>query len=357
MLRRRQPLQTSAATDLQPLQTSAATIVSLIYLLWFGVLVSGRLKVTRRKAAFTPIAALVFMLARLAIAGTIWPMATFEILHSSVPVTAFVLLLVSETVGLLFSAVGPSSAFAYLRVPSMTVHFTTLLYYLWEPDRIGALTDAFGHPLSPLRYVMWTTSVSLMIFSIYYLVEAVLSHPVTGGLPWRPSDARELHRQLIQTLLAALGTFWFGFFGSFDWRHQFTYALGEPPAPVVALIPNVVNFSLSTASFYIMLCNLNQMLVRAQNHPLLLVSGVFRQVKSRTLRLIATRLRHAYGTLATRLRHACDTLLDLSSADATRSICHLRRLAHLPHSLAPCALAVQNLFRSTCAHSVARFSQ
>ena len=64
---------------------------------------------------------------------------------------------------------------------------------------------------------MWTVSVSLMIISIYFVCEAVLSQPVTGGLPWR-SDAQALHRTLRHTLMAAVGCFFFGFFSSYDWR-------------------------------------------------------------------------------------------------------------------------------------------
>ena len=48
----------------------------------------------------------------------------------------------SELLSLMFSAVGPASVFVYLRVPSMTVHATTLLYYVWESDG-GACSAAW----------------------------------------------------------------------------------------------------------------------------------------------------------------------------------------------------------------------
>lgn len=120
---------------------------------------------------------------------------------------------------------------------------------------------------------MWTVSVSLMIISIYFVCEAVLSQPVTGGLPWRETDAQALHRTLRHTLMAAVGCFFFGFFSSYDWRQAGGFLA------TLDLLPNMLCFSISTLSHYKMLFNLNHMLQRAQNHPLLLVSGVFRQIR------------------------------------------------------------------------------
>jgi hypothetical protein len=81
----------------------------------------------------------------------------------SVPVTAFSLLTIAELTVFLFNAIGPTAVYAYLRVPAMSVHGTTLLYYLWENSMeagTGLREDVFGRPLYPLRYVMWTLSVS-----------------------------------------------------------------------------------------------------------------------------------------------------------------------------------------------------
>ena len=111
----------------------------------------------------------------------------------ALPVSAFGLLLFSEAASWLFSMLAPTRTYASLRHPVLCVHTMTLLYYLVEPSTAecimcaasrGCLApvsnqrqhpngvrarcfrlrreDAFGRPLYPLRYVMWTVSVSCM---------------------------------------------------------------------------------------------------------------------------------------------------------------------------------------------------
>lgn len=103
---------------------------------------------------------------RLAIGGGIIPPAMGNSL-GTIPTTAFALLLTSEVISYMFCAVGPTRHFAYLRVPAMVVHAAALLYYIWVPFAgVCTYTDAFGRPLHPMRYVMWTVSVTLMTTSV-----------------------------------------------------------------------------------------------------------------------------------------------------------------------------------------------
>ena len=81
-------------------------------------------------------------------------------------------------------------------------------------------------------------------------------------MPWRRVDGEALHSQLQRTLLAAAGTFLFGFFGS-------QYKLGgggggaegigggglgvAGPTSELQLAPNAFFFALSSFCFYYML--------------------------------------------------------------------------------------------------------
>ena len=131
----------------------------------------------------------------------------------AMPIAGFGLLLLSEAVAWLFASLGPKRAFANLRHPVMAVHMVTFLYYSFEPGTESCVMyasrhanypgfpcrhhfdgrrvpcpsvdnpaarprvtrwDAFGRPLHPLRYVMWTISVSSMCLSLFLIVENIL---------------------------------------------------------------------------------------------------------------------------------------------------------------------------------------
>jgi len=189
-----------------------------------------------------------------------------------IPVTAFSLLLSSEVVAYVFSSVGPRRHFSFLRVPAMIVHATTLLYYVWEPyTGAFALDDAFGRALFPLRYVMWTISVTLMSVSVYFVCESIMNKRVRGMPSWRLEDADALHAQLVSVLQACVGTFASGFLAS-------AITLDAATAGALALLPNGFMAVLSCACMYHMLANLGEMLFRAQENALVKLSGVSRQI-------------------------------------------------------------------------------
>jgi len=84
------------------------------------------------------------------------------------PVAAFGLLIISEFCTYIFSLFAPEVIFAYLHQPTMAVHAASLTYYVIELfQSYHAMTDAFGRPSFPLRYVLWTVSVSTMLVCIY----------------------------------------------------------------------------------------------------------------------------------------------------------------------------------------------
>eukprot|EP00964_Phaeocystis_antarctica_P085564 scaffold54073_cov60-Phaeocystis_antarctica.AAC.1 len=80
------------------------------------------------------------------------------------PIAAFGMMLVSEISVLVFARGFPRMTFSYMRYPVMSVHATSLFYYLVELFlTTHTMIDAFGRPIYPLRYVMWTCSVPRML--------------------------------------------------------------------------------------------------------------------------------------------------------------------------------------------------
>ena len=58
--------------------------------------------------------------------------------------------------------------FCYVRHPAMCTHLVALLYYISEPPPEACVhSDIFGRPIYPLRYMMWTISVSSMVIAIF----------------------------------------------------------------------------------------------------------------------------------------------------------------------------------------------
>ena len=102
----------------------------------------------------------------------------------SLPIAGFGLLLVSEMITWLFAALAKQRTFASLRHPVMSVHLTTWMYYISEPGLESCtMSDAFGRPLHPMRYVMWTISVAAMCYALYLVVESVLQQPGVSRAP------------------------------------------------------------------------------------------------------------------------------------------------------------------------------
>jgi hypothetical protein len=107
------------------------------------------------------------------------------------PIAAFGMMLVSEISVLVFARGFPRMTFSYMRYPVMSVHATGLFYYLVELClTTHTMIDAFGRPIYPLRYVMWTCSVSRM--SILTLTFTPYPHPsrrppLTLSLPPTPT--------------------------------------------------------------------------------------------------------------------------------------------------------------------------
>ena len=161
------------------------------------------------------------------------------------PVTGFGLLLWSELAAFLFSRIGPGE-YHHLRHPVMAVHATSLGYYLLQASSLSPpITDSFGRPFFPMRYVLWTDSVTCMIIAIYYVIRNTLVQAKA-----LPAFAAELHRLLSIALFSVLGTFAFGGVGSAD--------LGLPGILQLLLL------LVSWASFYGMLFCISRMLRRGQ---------------------------------------------------------------------------------------------
>ena len=135
-----------------------------------------------------------------------------------------------------------------------------------------ATPDRIGRPLSPLRYVMWILSVSNMCISIFLVVRNVLAQPAKGCMPWRLEDASKLHAQLVRTLFAVLGVFVLGYYA-------LDPSLSQRLPAAISLLPNFLAMVGSFAAFYYLLYNLDNMLWRAQTHPLLAVTRIGAQFK------------------------------------------------------------------------------
>lgn len=219
----------------------------------------------------------------------------------------FSLLLFSELSSFLFIQLGPVSLrrAASLRHPVMCTHTVALLYYLIEPSAASYL-DVMGRPIFPLRYLLWLTSVSSMVLSIYYVCDAYweLKQPVAVGVPLRasvgasaqlrgcvtttataPSDGvartrvqETLRKHLIHGLLSTYGTFAFG------------YLAGVPLPGGLTL--NVTAFMLSCVFFYVLLYQMSGMLKLSSEHPSILGSGIDEQF--RVLRIVITVAWHIF---------------------------------------------------------------
>ena len=132
--------------------------------------------------------------------------------------------------------------YAYMRHPPMAVHACSLIYYVLELFvNIHTVLDTFGRPVYPLRYVLWTCSVSCMFISIYFVVDS--THRVANAV----SQRRMLHDELSQGLLCTNGMFTTGFLSG--------YPLGEERRYV-----NAICFVASCYFFYGALGCIDQML-------------------------------------------------------------------------------------------------
>ena len=218
-------------------------LLILVYAVWLSYLVLAKRRILMREPH------------RLDQLWKCWPMTLFAYLTSqydlqpmamggprdlsdsyrslvfAMPIAGFGLLLLSEAVAWLFASLGPKRAFANLRHPVMAVHMVTFLYYSFEPGTESCVMyasrhanypgfpcrhhfdgrrvpcpsvdnpaarprvtrwDAFGRPLHPLRYVMWTISVSAMCLSLFLIVENILQ---------QSKESRSLSREQLRDKL------------------------------------------------------------------------------------------------------------------------------------------------------------
>jgi bacteriorhodopsin len=244
-------------------------LLILVYAVWLSYLVLAKRRILMREPH------------RLDQLWKCWPMTLFAYLTSqydlqpmamggprdlsdsyrslvfAMPIAGFGLLLVSELFTWLFASLGPARAFANLRHPVMSVHLITFLYYVFEPGTESCIMwDAFGRPLHPLRYVMWTISVSAMCLSLFLIVENILQQSKES----RSLSREQLRDKLINALLYCYGTFVLGF-------------LGSRLAASGTLMPNYGLFCASTAFFYMMLYELTSMLSHVIRSPRIVQAG------------------------------------------------------------------------------------
>ena len=146
----------------------------------------------------------------------------------------------------------------------MSVHAVSFLYYVYEPGTESCVMfDAFGRPLHPLRYVLWTISVSSMCLSLYLVVEKLLNQTKEP----RPISSFKLRDMLIDALLGCYGTFVLGFLGSrimLESTHIHNYCL----------------FCLSSCCFYLMLHRLYTMLNFVTHTKYIILSGAAPQFQA-----------------------------------------------------------------------------
>ena len=249
----------------------------------------------------------------------------------ALPVAGFGLLLCSEGVSWLFGMLGKQSAFASARHPVMSVHAVSFLYYVSEPGTESCVMfDAFGRPLHPLRYVLWTISVSSMCFSLYLVVEKLLAQ----SKELRPISTPRLRIMLIDALLGCYGTFVLGFLGSgivLESTHLHNYCL----------------FCLSSCCFYLMLHRLTKMLNFVIRTKYIILSGAapqFRAVQSAraTAKVFPPPLSLTHFIPCSRHRHhlarlPCRVAARRDPNDhrlrGARRLCHRRHLRKVPPPL------------------------
>ena len=244
-------------------------ITCFMYVLWFLYLVLAKKGMTFKTPGRVdklwrciPMSILIFLLARheLQMEKIFDPSESTDMIRSlyfTIPIAGFGMLLVSEIANFIFMSLGPRGMYASLGHPVISVHVIVLLYYLTEPQDVelcvspcsqtcafrargrrvcarstvthphknmyvhvrmrlraspralGRL-DVFGRPLHPLRYVMWTVSVSTMCLAVYLIAEGPLCHSKD-----QRTLSREANREhLINSLLGCLGTFGFGYAGT-----------------------------------------------------------------------------------------------------------------------------------------------
>jgi len=182
------------------------------------------------------------------------------------PVTGFGLLLMSEVAAFLFGMVGPGK-YRHLRHPVMAVHGSAMVYYVLESSSWARpFTDIFGRPFYPMRYALWTCSVTCMIVAIYLVVVDTLAQAKA-----LPAFERALHQELAYAMLGAVGTFVAGGVGSSArWLH---------PSLLLLLL------AASFGSFYVMLICISRMLGRAHRAAPRRVASQFLVVRAAVLLL------------------------------------------------------------------------
>jgi hypothetical protein len=137
-------------------------------------------------------------------------LGVMHLLFRIMPIAGFFMLLVSEISAWLFALGSPdpdASVYMYLRHPAMAVHAASFIYYVHELFiSTYSMLDAFDRPVIPLRYVLWNTSVSCMLVSMYFAAECALR-----SLGATATALNKLHTELAYGLLYTDGTFTAGF--------------------------------------------------------------------------------------------------------------------------------------------------
>jgi len=177
--------------------------------------------------------------------------APYLAIYMIAPLVGFGLLFVSEVLSWVFvSWLGPGSRYQHFRQPIMAVHACTFLHYFLSYVGQGAvqITDRFGRPLYPVRYVMWFVSVSSLGHSVFMLLDA---------MPQESAQTERLHALLVRYLLAVPVCFGCGFMAS--WLTGTAAALA--------------NLALSFLAFWYLLADMLRMLRIGQAHPLIVSGG------------------------------------------------------------------------------------
>lgn len=169
-----------------------------------------------------------------------------------VPITAFLLLLVSELACVLLNSFGPGAQYAYLRQPVMAAHAVSLGYYIFMPlNPVCKSEDIFGRPFHPMRNVLWTASVSCMIMAVFYVADGTLA---AAGASSEMISA--IDRDVACAFIGGLLTFVCGGLASSAVFSRLLWG---------SMIPNLVMLLVSIAGFYGLLISVCNMLKRAQN--------------------------------------------------------------------------------------------
>jgi hypothetical protein len=117
-----------------PPESWFAIVFAALCILWGYFILHRKLTINQQTVLWLPPGAILAMVTgRLSMKDVIIPGAAQ--LVPSIPVTAFSLLLISELLAFKFNGLSHKINTRHFRIPAMTVHTVSLMYYLWEPVR------------------------------------------------------------------------------------------------------------------------------------------------------------------------------------------------------------------------------